>query len=55
MKFCRILAARYKWNLNRSYRVPGWIIPKQQIVVFDLNRAEVIERDDGWVHFRNTI
>ncbi len=54
LKLCRILAARYKWNLNRSYRVPGCIVPKQKIVVFDLNRAEVIDRDDSWVHLRNT-
>lgn len=47
LKLCRILAARYKWNLNRSYRVPGCIVPKQKIVVFDLNRAEVIDRDDS--------
>ena len=54
LKLCHILAARYKWNLNRSYRVPGCIVPKQKIVVFDLNRAEVIDLDDSWVHLRNT-
>ena len=30
-----------------SKRVPGCIVPKQRIVVFDLNRAEVIDRDDS--------
>ena len=33
LKLCRILAARYKWNLNRSYRVPGCIVPKQKAVL----------------------
>lgn len=41
------LKNRDAWNLNRSYRVPGCIVPKQRIVVFDLNRAEVIDRDDS--------
>ena len=53
-KLCRILAARYHWDLNHSYRVPGWIVPKQKIVVFDLNRAEIANREDSWVHFRNS-
>lgn len=46
IKLCRLLAELYHWDLDCSYRVPGYIIPKQKIVVFYLKKAEAIEHDD---------
>jgi hypothetical protein len=51
MKLCRLLAAAYKWNVDCSYRVPGIIIRQQKIVVFDLRKAEIIDRDDKPISF----
>ena len=39
-----LLANKLDWDLNRSYRVPGRILPKQQIAIFDLKSAEIIGR-----------
>ena len=41
---CMLLANKLDWDLNRSYRVPGRILPKQQIAIFDLKSAEIIDR-----------
>ena len=44
-KLCHILAGQYHWNLNQSYRVPGWIDKRRQLAVFDLDFAELIDRN----------
>ena len=43
-KLCHILAAQYHWNLNRSYRIPGRIDIRQQVAIFDLAFAEMIDK-----------
>lgn len=40
------LAQRMHWNKDWSYRVPGRYLLQQNVVVFDLRRAEVIPGDD---------
>ena len=42
-KLCHILAEKHHWDLSRSYRVPGKVCPKRQIVVFDLTSARVLD------------
>ena len=42
-KLCILLATRHHWNINRSYRVPGNIIDRQRVVVFNLANAEAID------------
>ena len=39
---CRILANRLGWDVSSSYRIPGKLIPRQKIVVFDLTSATII-------------
>ena len=41
-KLCHILAEKHHWDLSRSYRVPGKIYPEKQLVVFNLEAADVI-------------
>ena len=43
MKLCRIIAFIHKWDMRLSYRVPGKIIPDEQMVIFDLDRAAIIK------------
>lgn len=45
-RLCRLIAELYHWRLDCSYRVPGTIIPRQEIVMFYLEKAEVIRHDD---------
>lgn len=40
IRLCKMLAANFQWNANMSYRVPGTIIERQKIVVFDLTNAQ---------------
>ena len=42
MKLCRIIAFIHKWDIGHSYRVPGKIFPEEQVVIFNLDSAEVI-------------
>ena len=46
MQLCVLLANRHKWDLSRSYRIPGRIITKQEIAVFDLTKAELVDRQE---------
>lgn len=41
-KLCRILAEKHGWDIMRSYRVPGIIVPEKKLAVFDLTKAELI-------------
>lgn len=40
------LAQRMGWNKDWSYRVLGTHLAKQNVVLFDLNKAELIPADD---------
>ncbi len=37
--FCRIMANRLGWDISESYRVPGRMIPSENVVIFDLTKA----------------
>lgn len=41
-KLCRLLAGQHHWDLNSSYRVPGWVYLDQRLAVFDLPSAKII-------------
>ena len=43
LRLCRIMAEMQQWNTSCSYRVPGVIMPRQQICVFYLDQAEPIK------------
>jgi hypothetical protein len=45
MKLCRLIAAIYSWDLERSYRVPGVVRRDQNVVLFDLTKAEDVTRE----------
>ena len=45
-KLCHILASQYHWDLNRSYRVPGWIDSRKQVASFDLVSAKIIDQPE---------
>lgn len=36
---CRLLSHRLDWEQTHSYRIPGKILPKQNLVLFDLTCA----------------
>lgn len=40
IKLTRALAGLRGWDQNYSYRVPGKVYPKENVVMFDLRRAE---------------
>ncbi|WP_251182696.1 hypothetical protein [Anaerocaecibacter muris] len=40
------LAQRMGWNKDWSYRVLGTHLIRQNVVLFDLNKAELIPADD---------
>lgn len=40
--FCTLLANRLNWDIHKSYRILGVIVPNQKIAVFDLTRAVII-------------
>lgn len=46
LKLCRLIADLHSWDIDRSYRVPGSLLREENVVIFDLRRAEEIERDD---------
>lgn len=37
--FCRLMAYKQGWNVEKSYRVPGKVMQHQKVVVFDLTKA----------------
>ncbi len=41
-KLCRLLAAQHGWDVSRSYRTPGVVVPEKRFAAFDLTRAELI-------------
>ena len=45
-RLCRILADLYGWDLVASYRVPGTVIQKQDVVLFYLDKAEIIKHSE---------
>jgi hypothetical protein len=40
--FCKLLADRLSWDQSHSYRIPGKILSKQNLVLFDLANTIVI-------------
>lgn len=38
-RFCHLLAEKMEWDMAKSYRVPGEIFSRQQVVIFDLSQA----------------
>lgn len=46
-KLCRLIAEMQSWDLERSYRVPGSVIPEKKVAVFNLCEAEVIEHPEN--------
>ena len=42
MKLCRIIAFIHNWDVRKSYRVPGRICPDEQVVIFNLDGAAII-------------
>ena len=43
MKLCRIIAFIHNWDVRKSYRVPGRIFPDEQVVIFNLDGASIIQ------------
>ena len=43
MKLCRLLASMHSWDYKKSYRVPGNKHPTENVIIFDLKKAEVID------------
>ena len=43
-KLCRLIAGMHNWDTGRSYRIPGTVYEEKRVAVFDLKRAEIIER-----------
>ena len=43
-KLCHIIADLHNWNHSKSYRVPGKVFPEKKIAIFDLKKAEIIDR-----------
>ena len=40
--FCRLLAAKLEWNVDKSYRIPGTVYSEYLIARFDLLEAREI-------------
>lgn len=38
-RFCHLLAEKMEWDMAKSYRVPGEVFSRQQVVIFDLSQA----------------
>ena len=43
IRLCKILALKFNWDMDKSYRVPGFLVNHQKIVIFNLQKAELIE------------
>lgn len=43
-KLCHLIAGMQNWDNERSYRIPGTVYEDRQVAVFDLKKAEIIER-----------
>ncbi len=43
-RFCQLLADKIGWDMTKSYRVPGEIFPRQQVVIFDLSQAVALPK-----------
>ena len=43
-RLCSALAALYSWDMTRSYRAHGELIRTRSLILFDLSKAERIER-----------
>lgn len=45
-KLTHIIAGLQKWDLSRSYRVPGKVLEDKKVAIFDLGAAEPIEHGE---------
>jgi hypothetical protein len=45
--FCRLLSSRFGWERTYSYRIPGKVLPKQGLVLFELTCAIQFKVADG--------
>ncbi len=43
-KLCYLIARMQNWATERSYRIPRTVYEDKRIAIFDLRRAEIIER-----------
>ena len=46
-KLCRLIAGMQNWDLERSYRIPGNVLPEKKVAVFNLREAEPIEHSES--------
>lgn len=44
---CSLLEHTQSWNHSQSYRIPGRLIQKQRIILFDLTQAAAIRGQDS--------
>ncbi|MGI6700743.1 MAG: hypothetical protein ACOX6G_10605 [Christensenellales bacterium] len=45
-KLCRLIARKFNWKEDCSYRVPGIIYNEKPVVIFDLTKAARIGQED---------
>ena len=43
LPLCSLLAERHNWDMSLSYRVPGTILKENNVALFDLSKAQIIE------------
>ena len=43
LPLCSLLAERHNWDMSLSYRVPGTILKENNVSLFDLSKAQIIE------------
>lgn len=46
IRLCRLLAKKFSWDTNASYRIPGHLDERQKIVVFYLQKSELISEPE---------
>ncbi len=44
LKLCQIIAEMYHWDIDQSYRIPGFVLQDRSAAIFSLGQAEVIEK-----------
>lgn len=45
IKLCGLIAGLYSWDISKSYRIPGRIYYEKKAVIFELSKAEIIEKN----------
>ena len=44
MKLCQIISNLYDWDSGRSYRIPGFVLKDHSAAIFNLRKADVIDK-----------